>query len=320
MNRLHIRYERWWFIVLLLNFCFLMAQDKVPPQAKTTSRWEAITERKTKSLMRSLPVGKAMPASFRGTKENKLTDKHGVLDTLWMRIAERNSVVRIVHIGDSHVRGHVFGYETRLALEQAWGDEAVVPAAVSYQTSGIALETGEPGIVYHMLGINGATSTAFLTEENLSEISRLHPDLIIISLGTNEAHAPRYDTEEHTLQMEQLYDELKQRNPEARFLLTTPPGAYKSYKKGRRTRKVKNPSTPMVVQNQIAFAERQQIPYWNLYAIAGGAQTACLNWEASGSFQKDYIHFTHAGYALQGRLLGEAIIKSYNAYVDNLTY
>lgn len=43
---------------------------------------------------------------------------------------------------------------------------------------------------------------------------------------------------------------------------------------------------------------------------------ACLNWSNGNYFQRDKIHFTQEGYILQGLLLHEAIIKSYNNYVE----
>ena len=39
-----------------------------------------------------------------------------------------------------------------------------------YRTGGLAHETGEPGIVYHMIGINGATSVTFSDDEKIKEI------------------------------------------------------------------------------------------------------------------------------------------------------
>lgn len=88
--------------------------------------------------------------------------------------------VRIVHIGDSHVRGHLYPLITRRRLEHDFGAEAVYPDVISYRTGGLAHETGEPGIVYHMIGINGATSVTFSDDEKIKEIASLHPDLIIV--------------------------------------------------------------------------------------------------------------------------------------------
>ena len=59
--------------------------------------------------------------------------------------------MRVVHIGDSHVRGHLYPYVVRQLLEEDFGKDAVLDMKVSYRTSGIAHETGSPGIVYHIL-------------------------------------------------------------------------------------------------------------------------------------------------------------------------
>ena len=55
---------------------------------------------------------------------------------------------------------------------------------------------------------------------------------------------------------------------------------------------------------------------WDLYNIVGGSSNACKNWLNSGLIYKDYIHYIARGYELQGQLLYEAIVKTYNNYAD----
>ena len=43
-----------------------------------------------------------------------------------------NGPVRVVHIGDSHVRGHVYPLVTRRCLESDFGAEAVYPDSITY--------------------------------------------------------------------------------------------------------------------------------------------------------------------------------------------
>ena len=81
-----------------------------------------------------------------------------------------NGPVRVVHIGDSHVRGHVYPLVTRRCLESDFGAEAVYPDSITYRTGGLAHETGEPGLVYHIMGVNGATCVTFTTENKIKEI------------------------------------------------------------------------------------------------------------------------------------------------------
>lgn len=265
-----------------------------------------------KQLMQFVSVDSPMPAVFRNTTENELTDPAGSLHPFWEKLGALDRPLRIVHIGDSHVRGHVFPYVMRCSLEDDFGSKAVENIPVTYQTSGIARETGSSGVVYHILGVNGATCQSFSTPEHIRQIADLHPDLVILSFGTNEAHGRRYNASEHTAAMNYLIEELKVSCPDVAFLMTTPPGAY--VRNGRRG-KIINPRTPLVVENELKFAREHGIAIWDMYDIVGGKQRACLNWNAAKMYQRDKIHFTHEGYTLQGLLLHEAFIKAYNHYV-----
>lgn len=289
------------------------AQDVLPECPKPDKHSSSVyPSHEMKQLMQFVSVDSPMPAVFRNTTENELTDPAGSLHPFWEKLGALDRPLRIVHIGDSHVRGHVFPYVMRCSLEDDFGSKAVENIPVTYQTSGIARETGSSGVVYHILGVNGATCQSFSTPEHIRQIADLHPDLVILSFGTNEAHGRRYNASEHTAAMNYLIEELKASCPDVAFLMTTPPGAY--VRNGRRG-KIINPRTPLVVENELKFAREHGIAIWDMYDIVGGKQRACLNWNAAKMYQRDKIHFTHEGYTLQGLLLHEAFIKAYNHYV-----
>ncbi len=289
------------------------AQDVLPECPKPDKHSSPVyPSHEMKQLMQFVSVDSPMPAVFRNTTENELTDPAGSLNPFWEKLGALDRPLRIVHIGDSHVRGHVFPYVMRCSLEDDFGSKAVENIPVTYQTSGIARETGSSGVVYHILGVNGATCQSFSTPEHIRQIADLHPDLVILSFGTNEAHGRRYNASEHTAAMNYLIAELKTSCPDVAFLMTTPPGAY--VRNGRRG-KIINPRTPLVVENELKFAREHGIAIWDMYDIVGGKQRACLNWNAAKMYQRDKIHFTHEGYTLQGLLLHEAFIKAYNHYV-----
>lgn len=309
-----------WFIILgsLFSVVLLFAQDKIPDKAKVATPWDKMAAKnEIPHLLRSLSVGRAFPPSFHDTQENSIQDDAQTLLPFWAKLARMDEPVRILQIGDSHIRGHVLSYEVRLLLEHDFGADAVEPIPISYQTSGLAVETGHPGIVYHMMGVNGATAGSFQTPERMEEIARLAPDLIIFSFGTNEAHVKSYDATEHRTHLEALYDSLRRDVPQAVLLMTTPPGAYISRGSRRRRVKVPNPLTEQVVKTELAFAAAHRIAYWDLFHIAGGEKAACRNWLAIDAYQADRVHFTHEGYKLQGRLLHEAMIKAFNKYVES---
>ncbi len=258
-------------------------------------------------------VSNPLPKSFFHTGENKISDPAQSLYPFWKKLRALDEPLRLVHIGDSHVRGHIFPVVTRSLLEEDFGSEAVFPDEVTNNSTGLARETGEPGIVYHIFGINGATSETFSTEERVARIAKLKPDLIIISFGTNEAHDRLYQHDTHRKHLLHLLSLLKEACPDAVFLLTTPPGAY--YKSSRKT--IINPRTETVVNTIKECAQEQNIAVWDLYSIVGGRTDACHNWRRSQMLRQDGVHFTPDGYTLQGKLLHQALVKAYNEYVAN---
>ena len=299
--------------LVLACFRFVEAQDPEPAKTALDSRSRSAMSKELRALMSFAPIpDNPMPKAFRDTVENVITDPTGSLYTFFDKLAGMDRPVRIVHIGDSHIRGHVLPYVMRQSLEEDFGADAVEDIPVTYSSSGLARETGEPGIVYHILGVNGATCGTFATPERLKEIVGLSPDLVIVSFGTNEAHGRNYSSEEHRTSLDKMLSAIKAECPETVFLLTTPPGAY--VRGGKQGRTV-NPRTPKVVETELDYASRSGLAIWNLYEIAGGKRSACKNWTSGGYFQKDKIHFTHEGYRVQGKLLHEAFIKAYNGYV-----
>lgn len=145
------------------------------------------------------------PAAFRQMKENVLTDSLGILNPFWeklrlSRLGASADTLRIVHVGDSHIRGHIFPRTTGALMQDTFG-------AVSYTD----------------VGINGAFCTTFTRPDRIADIAALHPDLLILSFGTNESHNRRYNTMLHYRQMDDLVRMLREKLPNVPMLMTTPP-------------------------------------------------------------------------------------------------
>lgn len=261
-------------------------------------------------------AGNSMPVSFRGTAPNVIL-RPEMLAPVFEKLRKGTEPVRVVQIGDSHVRGHIFSVVVRHTLEEAFGSRAVLPDKITYQTDALARETGAPGLVYHAIGINGATATTFCNREMMEQISALNPDLVILSFGTNESHVRHYDAVEHYAQLEAMLSLLTHYNPGVAVLFTTPPGSYLAYRRRRYTVRVENQYTEKAVNVIMDFTKRNNLPVWDLYDIAGGKRNACANWTRNGLMQRDRVHYTVQGYTIQGKLLAEAIIKAFNDYVAN---
>ena len=172
---------------------------------------------------------------------------------------------------------------------------------------GMLLENEQAGILYHMIGINGAEYRHYNKNKKMqNQMALLNPDLIIISLGTNEAYAPRYNNEEFYLQVDSLISNLKAKNPDATFIITTPGDSNKR-------RKYKNPNNQKAANTLISYCQQHHLVYWNWFQIMGG--TGVVNkWALKGLTSKDKLHLSRKGYELQGALLHTAIIKAYQNY------
>ena len=303
--------------ILLFLCCVageVFAQDPLPNKAKIDKNYGPVySSKEMEQLMSFVDVESPMPSSFRNALDNRIDDPEFSLSPFWEKMSVMDRPIRVVHIGDSHIRGHVFPYVMRKLLETDFGHEAVIDYEVTYHTTGLAHETGKAGIVYHILGVNGATSSSYNTPERIRSVVNLNPDLIIVSFGTNEAHDRKYRTAVHMEQMNHLLRELRKGCPNATFLMTTPPGSY--IRSGRN--RIINRRTPQVTETEIQFAKKNGLAIWDLYDIIGGSADGCKNWNAANMFQRDKIHFTHAGYTLQGLLFHEAFIKAYNDYVSS---
>ncbi len=176
---------------------------------------------------------------------------------------------------------------------------------------GIELISDSTGTVVHSIGNNGATFLAYATIDRFgSELANLSPDLIIIALGTNEAFGR---TTEASLRnnIDVLLSSIRSFSPDAKILLVGPTDCYKrvySRRKGRRRRTattVPNPKAATMARTIRQYAEKEGIPYYNHYAVAGSA-AAMKNAKV---LSRDGVHFTATGYRLWGNLLSDAILK-----------
>lgn len=287
---------------LLCLYCrMLCAQDALPPAANTSlalSRQDTLLLRCQHTDTLALP-SICYPAAFRHLRANELADSIGILHPFWeklrlLRTGASTDTVRIVHIGDSHIRGHIFPRTAGEELQQRFG-----------------------ALTYTDMGINGAFCTTFTRPDRVAAIARLKPDLLILSFGTNESHNRRYNATLHYRQLDDLVRLLRDSLPHVPMLLTTPPGSYESQRlRGRRRTYRVNPRTETTVRTLCRYADDNGLAVWDLYGILGGASRACLNWQEAHLMRPDHVHYLPDGYRLQGELLSEALLKAYNAYVE----
>lgn len=290
-------------MLTLCTTCFqsLWGQDPMPlsfTSPRLTKRLSPLPERR--GGRDTIEVKACLPTTFIGVKKNEIVDSlrilSPVLEHLFLAKAGiREDTVRIVHIGDSHVHGHIYPRTTGHKLGETFG-------AVSYMD----------------MGVNGATSLTFTHPDRIAAIAATEPELLILSFGTNESHNRRYNANAHYQQMNEFVALLRDSLPNVPILLTTPPGSYESFRQRRRRRTYAiNPRTVTAVETIRRFAADHGLAVWDLYNAVGGSRYACKNWLKANLMRPDHVHYMPEGYTLQGELLYEAIIKAYNEYVSH---
>jgi lysophospholipase L1-like esterase len=175
---------------------------------------------------------------------------------------------------------------------------------------GLNLENGNSGILYHSMGVNGAKYKHYLTTDfYLEQTAALKPELIVLALGTNEALDHPYSDPKFSEQVTSLVQQLKKQNPNAVFLISIHPDSYKKKTKF-------NPGVDNVREKLIQAATSNNVAYFDLYEASGGKHSAD-KWKEAVLLRDDGVHFTRAGYELQGNMFYLALIKAYNQYVSD---
>lgn len=186
---------------------------------------------------------------------------------------------------------------------------------------GAYLGTGRPGLVYNVIGNNGATFQSYNRIEGFSsELAALKPSLVILSLGCNEAFG-RFDEFSFLSQIDRLVKSIELSNPGVKILLTTPMECHRRQTvrtKARRGRRSRTRTTSSFTVNtnvkEVArairnYGKRHNIAVYDFYEAAGG-DGAADRWVADGLYSRDHIHLSGKGYKLQGQLLYEALSKA----------
>lgn len=288
-------------VISLANIDTSRGQDQLPANLSPQHRiadGELLSEYKSESDTIAFRV--TLPETFVHTTANLITDNYGILTPIYERMHQLKKgtsadTLRIVHIGDSHVRGRIFPRTVGLKFTEIFG-------AVSYTD----------------MGVNGATCLTFTHPERIAAIEKLKPELLILSFGTNESHNKRYNATIHYNQMDELVKLIRARMPDVPILWTTPPGSYESFRQQRRRRTYAiNPRTVTTVHTMLRYADKRQLAVWDMYTIAGGKDYACKNWQEAGLMRPDHIHYMPDAYIFQGEWLFEALINAYNAHVSH---
>jgi len=174
---------------------------------------------------------------------------------------------------------------------------------------GIELDNDDPGIICSAVGVNGAEVSSFLKCNLLeAQLKILNPEWVIVSLGTNDAYGKNFDPvvfENHYLQ---LIQRIKHALPHSFILLTTPADSY-------RKKRYPNPDMMLAKRAILNIAGQSECAVWDLYEVMGGYKSM-KRWQNAGLAANDKVHFSKAGYELQGDLLFNAFLKAYDRFIE----
>ena len=181
------------------------------------------------------------------------------------------------------------------------------------QYFGFSLLNGNPGVLYHSIGINGAMYVNYTSEEYVCRLAALRPALLIVSLGTNESFGRRFSKTEFASQVEAFITLVKRHMPGTALLLTTPPECYRRVTVNKKRTYVRNDNTEKVAEVIREVAKREGLACWDLFTATGGLNSSKA-WQRAGLMRNDRIHFVKEGYFEQGRMLYRAFLNTYNNF------
>lgn len=187
---------------------------------------------------------------------------------------------------------------------------AVDSIRTNFTLLGINLLSSQYGVVYHSIGVNGASFKAFNRMIDYSHIIRqLLPNLVIVSLGTNDSNCEKLDRFRFRKQVETLIDSIQAILPGVCILLTTAGD-------NLRAKQFANANLRVVRDEIIRIAVRKHCAYWDFYAVMGEMGSAKL-WKERNIMYLDMIHLRKIGYVLQGELFSDAFTKAMNKTNSN---
>jgi len=172
-----------------------------------------------------------------------------------------------------------------------------------YTLNGIVLENDRCGVVYHSIGVNGATFKDYNKYPLFfKQLSVLEPDLVVISLGTNESFG-RMSAGEYMDELQRFIANVLSQNQNVSILVMTPPPSMLRRKR----------DNPYVSTYPPALTSQDGFPVWDMFSRMGGIR-GIQSGPYSGLIARDKVHYTQQGYEQQGFMFVEDFLDAYNNY------
>ncbi|KAA6301689.1 MAG: hypothetical protein EZS26_002154 [Candidatus Ordinivivax streblomastigis] len=179
----------------------------------------------------------------------------------------------------------------------------------TFIVNGFLPENDEAGIVYHAIGVNGASVSSYLGCENFeAELPLIYPDLVVFAIGINDASGKTFDPDFFHSQYNLLIEKIKRVNPDCAFIFIT---NNDSYRRIARKKYAVNPNGKHARNVFYQLAEEHQGGVWDLFEWMGGLKSM-QKWQNAGLASRDKIHFNKDGYLMIGSQFYNALINYFN--------
>ena len=144
------------------------------------------------------------------------------------------------------------------------------------------------------MGIDGVEASVMLRwDENLfaAYLRRRNPGLVVLAYGTNEAVDQSWNAEKYRTMFSAVLQRIRRGIPTASILVIGPPDSWS--RSGGAWRP--SPGLDGIIEAQQEACRENGCAFWDARQRMGGAGSM-RDWVRAGLAQRDYIHFTPAGY------------------------
>jgi lysophospholipase L1-like esterase len=305
-----------------LIFPFAVAKTNNPAnyRVRYSGEWKAA---RNVQKNREIPLGMSGMAVYTSDPEAQITvllnpDENRRWEFTQLRLLggtedDSNGVTPVLYLNEDTISGHLDLITKSYLFDLPEPDYAFSIGFIQTDTVahrfivyGFIPEKETPGIVYHAIGVNGASVASYLQSENFEEeLPLLNPDLIIFAIGINDAASRNFTQESFCRDYKALIEKIERVNADCAYLFIT---NNDSYRKVSRRKYQVNPNGPIARKAFYRLAKEHQGGVWDLFSIMGGLRSM-QKWQNAGLAKRDKVHFTQEGYLLIGDLF-------YNAFVD----
>jgi lysophospholipase L1-like esterase len=181
---------------------------------------------------------------------------------------------------------------------------------------GISFEKREPGVVYHSLGLNGASIQMALWHFDAAhwagQLRHANPDLVVINYGSNESFFGGYLERHYPDELRQLLLRLKKAVPEASILVMSPMDRGERNGQGE----IVTPGAlPRVIEIQHQVAMETRCAFFNTFEAMGGAGTMARWYNGNPRMvAADFLHPTPQGAGRVGALFNQALVERFERW------